>query len=176
MMHATHPRVRLKAKTFPSACTDLFAALLPFAPFSPSSSPQFLCCCAISSPLLVLLTLHLLPLLIPASLFVLSLFLARPLITALITGVRLSSRTAPVMVCSTTPPWAEMLLVPHQSTSCPARCLRMCTVESHNRSAREGLFSSPLAVFPLWCSAETLSSKAKVESKNFSAAQLLMFW
>lgn len=122
----------------------------------PFSSPQFLCCCSISSPLFVLLNLHLLLPLIPTSLsFALSLVLAGPLITALIIPVRLSSRMAPVMVCSTTPPWAEMLLVPHQSTSCPARCLRTCTVESHNRSAGPGCFSRLSLFSLLWCSAES---------------------
>lgn len=92
----------------------------------------------------------------PTSLsFALSLVLAGPIITALIIPVRLSSRTAPVMVCSTTPPWAEMLLVPHQSTSCPARCLRTCTVESHNRSAGPGCFSRLSLFSLLWCSAES---------------------
>lgn len=130
----------------------------------PSSSPRFLCCCSISSPLFVLLTLHLLLPLIPASLsffLAVSLVLAGPLITALIIPVHLSSRTAPVMACSTTPPWAEMLLVPHQSTSCPVRCLKTCTVESHNRSAGPGCFSrlpSPVlfCFFSiLWCSAKS---------------------
>lgn len=52
----------------------------------------------------------------------------------------LSFRTAPVMVCSTMLLWAEMLLVPHQSTSCPASCRRMCTAAWHNRSAPLGCF------------------------------------
>lgn len=55
-------------------------------------------------------------------------------------SLHLSSRTAPVMVCSTMQLWAEMLLVPHQSTSCPARCPRMCTAEWHNRSVPLGCF------------------------------------
>lgn len=63
-----------------------------------------------------------------------------PLITALIISVHLSSRMAPVMASNTTLPSAEMLLVPHQSISCPARCLRMCIAEWHNRSATLGCF------------------------------------
>lgn len=55
-------------------------------------------------------------------------------------SLHLSSRTAPVMVCSTMQLWAEMLLVPHQSTSCPARCPRMYTAEWHTRSASLGSF------------------------------------
>lgn len=55
-------------------------------------------------------------------------------------SLHLSSRMAPVMVSSTTLLWAEMLLVPHQWTSCPVRCPRMYTAEWHNRSAAAGCF------------------------------------
>lgn len=58
-------------------------------------------------------------------------------------------RTAPVMVCSTMQLWAEMLLVPHQSTSCPARRRRMCTAAWQNRSAPLGCFHVELLSEPL---------------------------
>lgn len=78
-MHASHLRVRLKSENFsPSLRPDAFHAALPPFHVLLFSSPQFLYCCSISSPLFVLLTLHLLLPLIPASLFAPAPVLARP--------------------------------------------------------------------------------------------------
>lgn len=79
-MHASHLCFHLKGENFSlslcpdvlRSCTSTFLSVFPF------SSPHLLCCCSISSPLFVLLTPHLLLLLIPASLFALSLVSAGP--------------------------------------------------------------------------------------------------
>lgn len=77
-------------------------------------------------------------------------------------SLHLSSRTAPVMVCSTMQLWAEMLLVPHQSTSCPVRCPRMCTAEWHNRSALLGWFWFASFLTLQW-TAETFCSQTALD-------------
>lgn len=103
---------------------------------------------SLNTLLFVQLTLHPFLVLISASLF-LSLFPPpNHCFNHFSPSLHLFSRMAPVMVSSTTLLQAEMLLVPHQSTSCPVRCPRMCTAEQHNRSASAGCFWFAQGFFP----------------------------